>query len=151
MEEVVEPEAVDNRLRQVDTKLSRRSMSIENGSSHLDPSRWWFASSAFPMAVGTLGPVASAFSICALVQPWIQRKSDATFLPDPIWLTVVNSLQLALAIVSNIFLSLNMARRISFSVAQPVTIVGWKVAHLRSRRIFTDLLGSCPGTYRPFA
>ena len=57
----------------------------------LMPSRWWFAASAFPMAAGTLGPVASAFSICALVRPWRQeitpgeQINTATFIKDPIW------------------------------------------------------------------
>lgn len=64
---------------------------IQNDEAHLDPSRWWFASSAFPMIAGTLGPVASAFSICALVRPWRERfppGSDidkAPFIEDPIW------------------------------------------------------------------
>lgn len=64
---------------------------IHNDEAHLDPSRWWFASSAFPMIAGTLGPVASAFSICALVRPWRQQfppGSDidkAPFIADPIW------------------------------------------------------------------
>lgn len=64
---------------------------IHNDEAHLDPSRWWFASSAFPMIAGTLGPVASAFSICALVRPWRQKfppGSDidlAEFIADPIW------------------------------------------------------------------
>lgn len=64
---------------------------IQNDEAHLDPSRWWFASSAIPMIAGTLGPVASAFSICALVRPWRQQfppGSDidkAPFIADPIW------------------------------------------------------------------
>jgi potassium channel subfamily K, other eukaryote len=56
-------------------------------------SRWWFASSAFPMLAGTLGPVASAFSICALVRPWRQMVKGYTlgeepappFIDDPPW------------------------------------------------------------------
>lgn len=98
-------------------------------------SRWWFASSAFPMIAGTLGPVASAFSICALVQYWrkhILPGSDVTKavfdLQDPIWLTVINAIQLIIAIISNIFLLLNMAKRVRFSVAQPITIVGWYIS-----------------------
>lgn len=57
----------------------------------LSPSRWWFASSAFPMIAATLGPVASAFSICALVRPWRQEILEgevintASFVKDPIW------------------------------------------------------------------
>lgn len=104
---------------------------IHNDEAHLDPTRWWFASSAFPMVAGTLGPVASAFSICALVRPWRQKfapGSDidkAPFIADPIWLTVINAIQLAVAVVANLVLLMNMARKIRFSVAQPVTIVAW--------------------------
>jgi potassium channel subfamily K len=54
-------------------------------------SRWWFLSSVFPMVAGTLGPVASAFSICALVGPWRQHLTpgqlpdSAPYVPDPAW------------------------------------------------------------------
>jgi potassium channel subfamily K, other eukaryote len=47
------------------------------------------------MIAGTLGPVASAFSICALVRPWRQRLppgpnyltrlEGAEFIDDPPW------------------------------------------------------------------
>ncbi|PTD08595.1 hypothetical protein FCULG_00011218 [Fusarium culmorum] len=33
---------------------------------------WWFLSTGFPMIAGTLGPVASAFSICSMSEPWRQ-------------------------------------------------------------------------------
>lgn len=83
------------------------------------------------MIAGTLGPVASAFSTCALVQKWRRlilpgnavTQTDLT--PDPVWLTVINAIQLAIAVISNVFLLLNMTRRVRFSVAQPITIVGW--------------------------
>ncbi|EPE03864.1 potassium channel [Ophiostoma piceae UAMH 11346] len=102
----------------------------------LMPSRWWFAASAFPMAAGTLGPVASAFSICALVRPWRQvikpgeEIDTASFIKDPIWLTAVNAIQLFIALVANMFLLLNMARRIRFVIAQPVTMIGWYFSSL---------------------
>ncbi len=76
---------------------SRRLSVLVGGFSNGDdantllPSRWWFAASAFPMIAGTLGPVASAFSICALVRPWRQEImagetiETATFLKDPVW------------------------------------------------------------------
>lgn len=132
---------------------------ITNDEAHLDPSRWWFASSAFPMIAGTLGPVASAFSICALVRPWRQHfppGSDidkAQFINDPIWcviprchiggrlagraeeltiftrLTVINAIQLATALVANLILLLNMAKKIKFTIAQPITIVTWYVIY----------------------
>lgn len=88
------------------------------------------------MIAGTLGPVASAFSICALVRPWRQRLlgganvAEAPFLPDPPWLTIVNAIQLAVAVVANAFLLLNMARRVRFTLAQPITIVGWYASNL---------------------
>ena len=44
---------------------------------------------------------------------------------DPTWLTAINSLSLVLALVANIVLLLNMTRRLSFAIAQPITIVGW--------------------------
>ncbi|KAG7286056.1 hypothetical protein NEMBOFW57_008359 [Staphylotrichum longicolle] len=105
-----------------------------NEWAHLDPSRWWFASSAFPMIAGTLGPVASAFSICALVKPWRQSYPPGTdvttapFIPDPPWLTAINAVQLVIAIFANLALFLNMTRRLSFTIAQPVTIVGWYIS-----------------------
>ncbi|CAK7265862.1 hypothetical protein SEPCBS57363_001797 [Sporothrix epigloea] len=102
----------------------------------LSPSRWWFASSAFPMIAATLGPVASAFSICALVRPWRQEILEgeaintASFVKDPIWLTCINAIQLFIALASNMFLLLNMARRVRFAVAQPITMVGWYFSSL---------------------
>ncbi|KAI1801936.1 voltage-gated potassium channel [Daldinia bambusicola] len=107
---------------------------IMNDQIHLDPSRWWFASAAFPMIAGTLGPVASAFSICSLVKYWRQHippGSDVTkadYVKDPPWLTVVNAVQLVLAIVANVFLLLNMTKRVRFSIAQPITIAGWYIS-----------------------
>jgi potassium channel subfamily K len=40
-------------------------------------------------------------------------------------LIAINAAQLGLALTSNLFLLLNMARRVRFSVAQPITIIGW--------------------------
>ncbi|KAB5536347.1 hypothetical protein GE09DRAFT_1290671 [Coniochaeta sp. 2T2.1] len=103
-------------------------------SPALQLSRWWSAASVFPMMAGALGPVASAFSICALVRPWRQSYppntdiDTATFVEDPPWLTIVNAIQLAVAVIANLFLLLNMARRIRFTVAQPITIVGWYIS-----------------------
>ena len=83
------------------------------------------------MIAGTLGPVASAFSICSLVESWRQAIPpgssifDAVFVSDPAWLIAVNAVQLAVAVISNLFLLLNMTKRVRFSIAQPITIVGW--------------------------
>ncbi|KAF1948579.1 voltage-gated potassium channel [Byssothecium circinans] len=100
----------------------------------LDPSRWWFASTACPLIAGTFGPIANAFSICALVEKWrvyIPPGSDeghGTKVEDPKWLIAVNSVSLIFALAANIALLLNMTRRIGFAIAQPITIVGWFMA-----------------------
>lgn len=86
------------------------------------------------MIAGTLGPVASAFSICALVKNWRQHippGSDVTkaiFVEDPSWLLAVNAVQLVIALAANAFLLLNMTKRVRFSIAQPITIVGWYIS-----------------------
>lgn len=83
------------------------------------------------MMAGTLGPAATAFSICAFCRPWRQKYSpgsdvdSATYIKDPHWLLIVNGIQLILALIANIALLLNMTRRLRFSIAQPVTIIGW--------------------------
>lgn len=99
------------------------------------------------MIAGTLGPVASAFSICALVRPWRQHRphgqevKTAPFVADPIWLTVINAIQLAMAVVSNMFLLLNMTRRVRFTIAQPITIVGWYISAI----LLISLLATAAG------
>ncbi|OAG06886.1 voltage-gated potassium channel [Paraphaeosphaeria sporulosa] len=100
----------------------------------LDPSRWWFASTACPLIAGTFGPIANAFSICALVEKWRVYlppgvdEGHGTKVEDPKWLVAVNSISLVLALVANMALLLNMTRRLSFAIAQPITIIGWFLA-----------------------
>ncbi|KAF1913872.1 hypothetical protein BDU57DRAFT_325867 [Ampelomyces quisqualis] len=100
----------------------------------LDPSRWWFASTACPLIAGTFGPMANAFSICALVETWrvyLPSASDEGHgerIEDPKWLIAVNSISLVLALTANMSLLLNMARRLSFAIAQPITILAWYLA-----------------------
>ena len=45
-------------------------------------------------------------------------------------LLAVNGLSLGLAIIANFSLLLNMARRLSFPVAQPITIIGWYLSSI---------------------
>jgi potassium channel subfamily K, other eukaryote len=47
-----------------------RNQAEREEQDFLDPSRWWFASTACPLLAGTFGPMANAFSICALVEKW---------------------------------------------------------------------------------
>lgn len=51
-------------------------------------------------------------------------------------LLAINGISLGLAIIANFSLLLNMARRLSFSVAQPITVVGW---YLSSILLIADL------------
>jgi len=133
---------VDQHVKAVDAegrelpKDKETALDHDDEHDHLDPTRWWFASAAFPMIAGTLGPVASAFSICALVKPWRQIYppgtdiTNAPFIGDPAWLTIINGVQLVIAVIANLALLLNMTQRLRFSIAQPVTIVGWYISSL---------------------
>jgi potassium channel subfamily K len=41
------------------------------------PATWGYASTVFPLLAGTFGPMANAFSICALVENWTVEESNA--------------------------------------------------------------------------
>ena len=62
-----------------------------NVSEVQQEARWWYASTAFPLIAGTFGPMANAFSICALVQNWrvsIPKggsEGHGIDIPDPKW------------------------------------------------------------------
>ncbi|KAI9875241.1 MAG: Potassium channel [Pleopsidium flavum] len=125
---------IDNAKTIEQSNIEEEEEEEEIEQAYLAPSRWWFASTGFPLIAGTFGPMASAFSICALVESWrvsippggTEAHGDA--IPDPKWLLAVNGISLVLALVANLALLLNMARRLSFSIAQPITILGWYLA-----------------------
>ncbi|KAL8683109.1 MAG: hypothetical protein Q9186_000923 [Xanthomendoza sp. 1 TL-2023] len=110
----------------------------EDEQAFLNPSRWWFASTAFPLLAGTFGPMASAFSVCALAENWRVivphgpggNEANGIDIKDPGWLIAINTISLLLALVANLALLLNMARRLSFAIAQPITIVGWFISSI---------------------
>lgn len=60
----------------------------------LQPSRWWFASTACPLLAGTFGPMATGFNICALCTHWREvltpedAKGEPRQIEDPDWLVV---------------------------------------------------------------
>ncbi|OAL57001.1 potassium channel-like protein [Pyrenochaeta sp. DS3sAY3a] len=117
-----------------DNKRTEDEEAEQEEQEYLDPSRWWFASTASPLIAGTFGPMANAFSICALVEKWrvyIPPGTDeahGTKIEDPKWLIAVNSVSLVFALGANMALLLNMSRRLSFAVAQPITILGFYLA-----------------------
>lgn len=73
----------------------------EEEKSFLQPARWWYASTAFPLIAGTFGPMANAFSICALVEYWRVSippggtEEHAESIKDPPW-CVLNAVVLHL-------------------------------------------------------
>ena len=78
-------------LRERERHIHYRLVHLEHINTNYEQSRWWFASTAFPLIAGTFGPMASAFSICALVVHWRVAippggaEEHATFIPDPKW------------------------------------------------------------------
>ncbi|KAK0477349.1 hypothetical protein IW261DRAFT_1551962 [Armillaria novae-zelandiae] len=93
--------------------------------------RWWAAAIGIPMIAGTFGPVANLMSICALAQPWRVMippggtENNGERIPDPSWLLVCNSVSLGSALVANLSLSFNFARKVRYAIAQPLTIILW--------------------------
>jgi potassium channel subfamily K, other eukaryote len=73
---------------------------------------------------------------CALVENWRVyippggTEEHGINIRDPRWLIAVNAVSLVCALIANLSLLLNMARRIPFSVAQPITIIGFWVASI---------------------
>ena len=94
--------------------------------------------------------MATAFNVCALIEHWRVSippggtEEHGIDIPDPGWYVMlrgsfkgsaiytnvcrtvaVNSVSLVSAIVANFALLMNMGRRLRFTVAQPITIIGW--------------------------
>lgn len=74
-----------------DQHVDEKEEALEEEQAFLAPSRWWFASTAFPLIAGTFGPMASAFSICALVVHWRMiitpgnTEEQGIYIDDPKW------------------------------------------------------------------
>ncbi|CRG91280.1 hypothetical protein PISL3812_08328 [Talaromyces islandicus] len=104
-------------------------------SEFLQPVKWWYASTEVPLIAATIGPMASAFSICSLADRWKQITQPGESpggplkaLPDPKLVVGMNAASLATALVANFCLLMTMTKRIPFNVAQPIVIVGWYIS-----------------------
>jgi potassium channel subfamily K, other eukaryote len=65
------PPAAHQNAQKDGSKDSTEDMDEEEEEKNfLMPARWWYASTGFPLVAGTFGPMANAFSICALVENW---------------------------------------------------------------------------------
>uniref|UniRef100_A0A8H7XLI1 Potassium channel domain-containing protein n=1 Tax=Psilocybe cubensis TaxID=181762 RepID=A0A8H7XLI1_PSICU len=108
----------------------KRREEYGNDSAIYQPTLWWFSSTAFPLFAGTFGPVSNLFSVCALVQTWRISILDGKRVPDPPWLIAMNICSLVFALIANLILLFNFARRIPYIIAQPLTITLWYLASL---------------------
>ncbi|KAJ5220148.1 hypothetical protein N7468_009352 [Penicillium chermesinum] len=136
LDDAIADEANALDMQQISREKSSATSGKDNAPRSLDSqeslkARWWLASTAYPLTAGTFGPMASAFNVCCLAQTW-RMKPDSSGgylnIPDPKWVIGVNAISLVFAVVANVALSLNMARRIRFSVAQPIIILGWYIS-----------------------
>lgn len=70
----------------------------EQEKNFLMPARWWYASTGIPLVAGTFGPMANAFSICALVENWRVKippggtEEHGIDIKDPEWYALLSSL-----------------------------------------------------------
>ena len=135
----IDPGVEDGIKEGADTIESDRSEDDRQEQEQADQklgAEWWFASTACPLLAGRLGPMASGFNICSLVHEWRLSippgpgagENDGHVIPDPRWVIAINALSLLSALIGNASLLLNMARRLRFSIAQPITITGFLLA-----------------------
>jgi potassium channel subfamily K len=121
-------------IRQVDKQEHHQHANTDHHS--FEPGRWWFASTACPLLVCTFGPIASGFNVCALVAPWRTiivsngPSSQRVHVNDPGWLIAINAVSLCAAMFGNAALLLNIAKRLSFAVAQAMTISGFMLGSI---------------------
>lgn len=132
-ESEVEPHTKDEK-KEPDPLEKDRAARHRQNQDYRDPSLWWFASTGCPLLAGTFGPLANAFSICSLARPWRvyippgQQESFGDYIADPKWLDAINGVSLAFALIANLTLLLNMAQRLRFAIAQPISVIGFFLA-----------------------
>ncbi|KAF9523134.1 hypothetical protein CPB83DRAFT_887111 [Crepidotus variabilis] len=119
------------RRKQRQSSAKRREARWADGAkSHnlYQPAMWWFFSTAFPLFCGSFGPIANLFSVCALVSSWRIEDQAGKRILDPHWLLALNACSLGFAIIANLVLLFNFARRIRYAIAQPITITLWYIS-----------------------
>lgn len=65
-------EGIQEQADQVQPDKPERDHEQEEEEALMQPSRWWFASTACPLIAGTFGPMASGFNICSLGYEWVE-------------------------------------------------------------------------------
>lgn len=137
---------------QDDDELEMGSNAADGDRQFYEPTHIWYAATVFPLSAACFGPMASAFSICALVEDWAVfippggTEAQEISIADPSWydiatvaiclslmlsrLVAINAVSLAIGILSNLALLLGMAHRLSFTISQPITIAGWYISSI---------------------
>ncbi|KAJ5772263.1 hypothetical protein N7520_002792 [Penicillium odoratum] len=147
--EVLDQHPSQGRRENNSTVSDSNGKPYQQDSSNSLSARWWFASTVYPLTAGTFGPMASAFNVCCLAQTWrMVPDAQGGYLnvTDPKWVTSVNALSLLFALIANLFLSLNMARRVQFRLTQPIIVIGW---FLSSALLIAILIPFGVMMYRP--
>lgn len=63
-------EGIQETADNVSPDKPERDHEQEEDDALMQPSRWWFASTACPLIAGTFGPMASCFNICSIAYEW---------------------------------------------------------------------------------
>ncbi|KAK3324731.1 hypothetical protein B0T19DRAFT_444122 [Cercophora scortea] len=103
------------------------------GRSDHRPQRWWFASTAIPLIVATIGPLSHVLSIASLVSPWRITLPDGgrglddlgVGIADPQWEIISNIISLICGLAGNVLLLLNFVGRVRYIIALPLAILCW--------------------------
>ncbi|KAF7767861.1 hypothetical protein Agabi119p4_7104 [Agaricus bisporus var. burnettii] len=102
--------------------------SEEKEREYYQPAVWWFASFVFPLVASALGPIACLLAICALVHSWLTSRPSGAGVINPGWILALEIVSLVFALLANLLLLFNFAKRISYNIAQPLTIISWYTA-----------------------
>lgn len=89
---------------------------------------WFVISSYVPLICSCTGPLSNLFSLFAIICSWKIKLVDPVYQLDPIWCYLVNSISVALAMLSNGFLLLNYRKTVRYTYCQIISISGWFVA-----------------------
>ncbi|KAK3687265.1 hypothetical protein B0T22DRAFT_438915 [Podospora appendiculata] len=103
------------------------------GRSDHPPQRWWFASTAIPLIVVTIGPLSHVLSIASLVSPWRITLPNGgrglddlgVGIADPQWEIISNIISLIFGLAGNVLLLLNFVGRVRYIVALPLATLCW--------------------------
>ena len=88
---------IQESANEIEEDYSEGGLEEEEEEDFLQPSRWWFASTACPLLAGTFGPMASGFNICSISYYWRQTvprlgfEADGHTIKDPPWVLVSSS------------------------------------------------------------